>query len=120
MGDYSKRIKRLLREYAAEAYERELKRKLTKLDANFSEWRSGNIGSGEMSYRIHQYEKGPSRELYKKYNYGEDTFNVAYAIVTGILEREAIPPDLISAIEKEINFYQTLKNTGDLKEPGEN
>jgi hypothetical protein len=120
MGDYSKRVKRLLREYAAEAYERELKRELIKLDTSFSEWRSGHISSGEMSYQIHQYEKGPSRELYKKYNHGEDAFNVAYAIVTGILEREAIPPDLISAIEKEINFYQMLKNTGDLKAPGEN
>ena len=119
MGDYSKRIKRLLREYAAEAYERELQRELAKLDASFSKWRSGNIGSGEMSYRIHQYEKGPSRELYKKYNHGEDAFNVAYAIVTGILESEAIPEDLISAIEKNINFYQMLKTTGDPKEPGE-
>jgi hypothetical protein len=120
MGDYSKRIKRLLREYATEAYERELQRELAKLDMSFSEWRNGNIGSGEMSYRIHQYEKGPSRKLYKKYNHGKDAFNVAYAIVTGILERETIPPELISALEKEINFYQMLKATGDLKEPDEN
>jgi len=118
MGNYSKRVKRMLREYAAEAYEFELQRELTKLEMSFSEWRSGIISSGEMSHRIHQYEKGPSRELYKKYNDGEDAFNVAYAIVTGILEREKTPSVLISALEKEINFYQMLKAKGDLKEPG--
>jgi len=56
MRDYPKRIKRLLREYSAEAYERELHRELTKLDRSFAEWRNGDIGSGELSHRIHLQE----------------------------------------------------------------
>ena len=69
MQSYSKNIKRLLREFMVEAYERELHRELLKLDQSFAEWRDGQISSGELSSRVHQYEVGPSRELYKKYNY---------------------------------------------------
>ncbi len=43
-GDYPERIERLIREYSAEAHERELHRELTKLDTSFAELRfGGNI-----------------------------------------------------------------------------
>jgi hypothetical protein len=119
MTDYPKNIKRLLREFAAEAYEKELWRELARLDKSFSEWREGIINSGELSYHIHQYETGPSRELFNKYNEGENDFNVAYAIVTGILNRQDVPPELIGAIDKQISFYESLKNSGELRLPGE-
>jgi hypothetical protein len=119
MTEYSKHVKRLLRELAAEAYEKELSRELAKLDKSFEEWREGKINSGELSYRIHQYEVGPSRELYKKYNDGENDFNVAYAIVTGMLDREELPEELIEAIEKHVRFYESLKDSGELRFPGE-
>ena len=61
MERYSKAIKRLLRKYVVEAYERELQRELEKLDASFQEWRQGAISSGELSHRVHEYERGPSR-----------------------------------------------------------
>ena len=41
MTEYSKHVKRLLRELAAEAYEKELSRELVKLDKSFEEWRGG-------------------------------------------------------------------------------
>lgn len=119
MKDYPKSIKRLLREFAAEAYEKELSRDLARLDQSFSEWRDGKIDSGELSHRIHQYEMGPSRELSKKYNDGQNDFNVAYAIVTGILDREEIPEELIEAIDKHLRFYESLKAAGELRLPGE-
>jgi hypothetical protein len=119
MQQYPKNIKRLLREYMAEAYERELHRELVKLDRSFAEWRDGKIGSGELSYRVHQYEFGPSRELYKKYNYSPHDLNVAYAIVSGILKRDEISAELLEAISNLLAFYQSLKDEGELKEPGE-
>ena len=119
MTEYSKNVKRLLREFAAEAHERELSRELARLDKSFSEWREGMINSGELSYRIHQYETGASRELFNKYNEGKDDFNVAYAIVTGILNRQDAPEELIEAIDKQISFYESLKNAGELRLPGE-
>jgi len=119
MTEYSKHIKRLLRELAAEAHEKELSRELVKLDKSFEEWREGKINGGELSYQIHQYEVGPSRELYKKYNDGENDFNVAYAIVTDMLDREEIPKELIEAIDNHVRFYESLKDSGELRFPGE-
>ena len=119
MGDYSKRIKRLLREFAAEAYEKELARELAKLDKSFAEWRKGKINSGELSHRIHQYETGASRELFKRYNIGKNDFNVAYAVVTGLLDRDNIPEELLEAIDKHLRFYESMNADGDLKLPGE-
>jgi len=37
MAEYSKHVKRLLRELAAEVYEKELSRELVKLDKSFEE-----------------------------------------------------------------------------------
>ena len=59
MLDYPKHIKRSLRQLMAEAHERELQRELAKLDRSFAEWREGRITSGELSYRVHQYDTGP-------------------------------------------------------------
>lgn len=119
MTDYSKSIKRLLRELAAEAYEKELSRELTQLDKSFAEWREGKINSGELSDRIHQYETGASRELFKKYNEGKNDFNVAYAIITGILDREDVAEELLEAIDNHLRFYESLKDAGELRFPGE-
>ena len=47
MTEYSKQIKRLLRELATDSYEKELSRELAKLEKSFEEWREGKINSGE-------------------------------------------------------------------------
>jgi hypothetical protein len=117
MQNYPKNIKRLLREYMIEAYERELHRELAKLDKSFDQWRSGTIGSGELSHRIHHYETGPSRELFKRYNYGPHDMTVAYAIVVGILNRDEIPSELLEAIERPLSFYRSLKDSNELALP---
>lgn len=117
MTDYPKPIKKLLREYLAEAYEAELQRELTKLDRSFAEWRAGKISSGELSYRVHQYETGPSRELYKLYNGGQPDMMVAYAIVAGILPEEEVPAELLEAISRPLGFYQSLKERNELNIP---
>ena len=116
MRNYSKRIKRLLREWMTEAYERELHRELTKLDQSFVEWRDGIISSGELSHRIHQYETGSSRELFKHYNRVPRDMTVAYAIVVGILDQDEVPAELFEAISGTISFYRSLQERGELRE----
>ncbi len=117
MSDYPKRINKLLNELLREAYERELHSALTKLDKDFAEWRNGTIGSGELSYRIHQYETGPSRMLFRKYNEGPKDMNVAYAIVAGILKEDQVPAELKDAISNPLAFYSALKQQGELRMP---
>jgi hypothetical protein len=118
-SDYPKSIKRLIRKYLEEAYERELHRELCKLDQSFTEWREGSIDNGELSYRIHLYETKPSRELWKRYNYGDEGTTLAYLIVAGVLDRNEIPPELLEALERPLSFYQSLKDQGELREPGD-
>jgi hypothetical protein len=108
----------MLREYATKAYERELHRELSKLDESFAEWRNGAIGSRELSYRIHQYETGPSRDLYKQYNSGSDDLSLAYAIVVGILDEEKVPVEVRDAISGPIVLFRAMQKRGELRERG--
>lgn len=117
MADYPKPIKKLLREYLTKAYECELHRELTKLDRSFAEWRDGKISSGELSYQVHQYETGPSRELFKRYNGDLPDMMVAYAIVAGILQEEEVPAELLQALDRPLSFYQSLKERNELRVP---
>lgn len=117
MGDYPRRIKKLLRELMTDAYEVELHREQTKLDESFAEWRAGRMSSGELSHRVHQYDTGPARELHKHYNYGPHDMSVAYAIVTGVLKRDQLPAELLQAIKRPPAFYQSLKDRDEMKEP---
>jgi hypothetical protein len=63
MREYPKQVKRLIREYAARAYEAELGQELGELEQQFAAWRSGQISAGELSDRIHAFSRGPAHEL---------------------------------------------------------
>ena len=84
MHQPAKSVKRALRELAAAAHEEELRRALLPVAAAFEEWRSGQLGSGELTERMHEFHQGPARELYKRYNSGPLEFAVAQAIVAGV------------------------------------
>ena len=119
MRDYPKHIKRVLRELRAEAHERALERELRKLDESFAAWRVGEIGSGELSYRVHQYDTGPARKLFTYYNDRQPDLAVAYSIVLGLLRREDVPPEVLDAIGGPISFYQSSLERDELELPGE-
>jgi hypothetical protein len=115
--DYPKHIKRLVRTWLGQAYDRELQRELAKLDQSFAGWRSGQIDSAELSDRIHRFEVGPARELYKRYNQGDEDMTLAYVIVAGVLAREEVPAELLQALERPLSFYQSWKDRDDLRAP---
>ena len=106
MREYSKRVKRLIREYASRAYEAELSRALGKLEQQFAAWRGGQINAGELSGRIHAFSHGPARELHQRYNANLDDMQVAHAITTGLLRRDTIPAELLEALQPIIDFYE--------------
>ena len=68
MADVPKRIKRLLREYAAAGHEEELRRALLPVSEAFGRWARRELGSGELSEIIHRFHQGPARELWIRYN----------------------------------------------------
>ena len=115
MRTYSKRIKRLLREYASHAHERELHRELTKVQDSFAEWRQDRISSVELDQRIHEYKIVPARELYKRYNHGEIDLAVAYAVVAGVLAEDEVSGELLEAISGPIAFYRSWQEEDRLR-----
>jgi hypothetical protein len=106
VGDMPKRVKRLLREYAAVAHEEELRRALLPLAEAFKRWERGDLGSGELSGLIHRFHQGPARELFVRYNTPYLVAPVAYAVVEGVLDRTAMPDELLEHLAGMIAFYQ--------------
>jgi hypothetical protein len=106
MREYPKPIKRLIREYAARAYEAELGQALGELEQQFVDWRNGQISAFELSDHIHTFHQGPARELWSRYNARIDDTLVAHAIVTGLLPRETIPAELLEALQPILAFYK--------------
>lgn len=102
---YPKPIKRLIREYAIKAYEAELGLALGELEQHFGAWRSGQIQASELSDRIHDFNRGPARELWGRYNARMDDVQVAHAIAKGLLLRDDMPPELLDALQPLLSFY---------------
>ena len=119
MRGYSKRISRLIDDWMGEAYERELHRELLKLDESMAGWRRGEIGSREMSHRVHEWERGPSRALFRWYNDGQKDRSAAYAVVVGILDVTEVPAELLEAIAGSISLFRSMKESDELRDRGE-
>src|SRR2546425_883413 len=106
MADTPKRVKRLLRECAAAAHKEELRRALLPIAEAFKQWEQGGLGSGDLSELIHQFHQGPARELYVRYDTNQLEATVAYAIVRGVLDRKAVPPEVLDHVAGMIRFYE--------------
>ena len=111
MADTPKRIKRLLREYAAAAHEEELRRALLPISEAFGRWERKELGSGELSEIIHRFHQGPARELWVRYNTPHLEMVVAFAITTGVLGRDTIPAELLEHLAGAMRFYKEEQAT---------
>jgi hypothetical protein len=106
MADTPRRIKRLLREYAAAAHEEELRRALLPVAEAFNRWAKKELGSGELSEIIHQFHQGPAKALWVRYNTPYLEMAVAYAITSGLLARDTIPGELLAHLAGAMRFYE--------------
>jgi hypothetical protein len=107
MKDPSKRVKRLLREAAGAAHEEELRRALLPVAEAFERWKAGRLGSGELSDLIQRFHQGSNRELFLRYNTPDLDLAVAHAIVTGVLDRSTIAPELLEHLAGALGFYES-------------
>jgi hypothetical protein len=103
--DPPKRIRRLLRELAAKAHEEELRRALTPLANAFERWARREIDSFELSDLVHEFHQGPSRDLFVRYTRSPHDATVAYAIATGIINRQEVPEDLFEHLALALEFH---------------
>jgi hypothetical protein len=116
MPEIPKRLKRLLRTWAGEAHEEELRRALVPLAQAFDRWKRYDIASSELSNLIHKFHQGPARDLFVKYDTNHLEAPVAYAIVTGILAKDKIPSELLEHLATWIKFYEEREADGNTLE----
>src|SRR5262245_140177 len=113
MTQTPRRIKRLLREYAAAAHEEDLRRALLPVADAFKRWERQELDSGELSEIIHKFHQGPARDLWSRYNSGHLEMAVAFAIMTGVLKRDTIPGELLDHLAGAIRFYEEDRATSE-------
>ena len=113
MKDYSKQVKRQIRELASLLYQRELDAELAKLDAHFGQWRQGKLSPFDLAEHIHQFHQHPARELYNKFSYNDILpMLVAKAIVDGALAEEEVPEAVREALTDKIRFFENELSDG--------
>ena len=106
MQEIPKRIKRMVREWAGVAHERDLRVALKELRGQFERWDLGEIDSFELNQFVHKYHDGASREIWKRYATSHLEPAVASAIVAGVLRRGELPEELVKHLTGLIDFYQ--------------
>lgn len=110
MGEYPKSVMKLIRQYARQAHEEELRRALEPLAQKFDGWRAGSVGSGELIEIIHKFHSGPSRELFTFYNEPSPLdLAVARAIVVGVLEEKEVDKGVLSRLGPAMQLHQERK-----------
>jgi hypothetical protein len=111
MQDLPKHLKRLVREWAHIAHDRELREALADLRGQFGRWERNEIGSFDLNDLVHQFHDGVSREIWKRYATNHLEPAIASAVVAGILRKEELPPDLLKHISNLIEFYEADRST---------
>jgi hypothetical protein len=114
--EMTKAQRRLMRELADRAYERELTRELGMLEADFARWHLGEIDVHALSEQIHRFHDGPARRLYVVYMNTHHEMAVGSAIGRGILTEEEATPEIIDALKVFIELAREGIHTDD--DPG--
>ncbi|MEA3415451.1 MAG: hypothetical protein U9R02_04730 [Thermodesulfobacteriota bacterium] len=89
--NYSKLLRKKLRDLAGFAHERELRKAMETLDSRFARWRRQEIDCFDLNDRIHSFHQKTSHELWKTYFSMEDDFLVGRAVKLGFLSKEEVP-----------------------------
>jgi hypothetical protein len=105
-ADFGRGTRRVLRQLANLAWERELNAELRALDNSFAEWKAGVLGPHELSDRIHAFHHGAAQALYVRYTRIHPPELVARAVGLGILSESEVPSHLLDALAKGIQYYQ--------------
>jgi|GEM_PF-511504 len=95
-----------LRRLANTAWERELNAELTSLAMSFDQWTVREIGPHELSDRIHIFHDGAARKLYGLYTRVDSSAWVAPAVGLDVLSESELPPSLLEALARSIEYYR--------------
>lgn len=110
MEQAPKQLKRLVREWARIAHDRELSKALLELHTHFDRWRRGEITAWDLNDLIHRFHDGAAREIWKAYATNRLEPAIACAVATRILQREELPPELVQHLARLIEFYEAERS----------
>ena len=100
-----KEQRRRLRDLAALAYERELSRELTDLEAEFGRWRFGETNAFDLSERSMPFQ-GPARELFSRYGRSSEELVVAQAIHGGVISRDEVGAVMLKHLAGHLRAFE--------------
>ena len=106
MQDAPKQIKRLVREWAGIAHDRDLRKALSELRLQFERWDRGEIDSFELNELVHRFHQDTARDIWNRYATGHLEPAVASAVAAGVLRTEELPAQLVQHIAGLIEFYE--------------
>ena len=106
MQEVPKQIKRLVREWAGIAHDRDLRKALSELRAQFDRWDRGEIDSFELNDLVHRFHQDTAREIWKRYATRHPEPAVASAVAAGVLRKEELPDELVQHIAGLVEFYE--------------
>lgn len=106
MSEVPKAMKRLVREWAGIAHERDLRKALGELGREFDRMERGELSPFELNDLVHRYHQDESREIWKRYASNHLEPAIASAIVAGVLKREEVPSALVEHVTKLIELYE--------------
>ncbi|ADQ13744.1 hypothetical protein [Halanaerobium hydrogeniformans] len=106
MQNYSKDLKKEIRQLAKIAHKRELENELSDLQEKFKEWEDKKMNVFELDHEIYIYHVKISRAIFKRYNNdGQLDMVVASAVARGIIEIEELSEKLLDSLKAIINRF---------------
>ena len=99
-------IKRLVREWARIAHDRDLRKALNDLRRQFDRWDRGEIDSFELNELVHRFHQDTSREIWKRYAATHLEPVIASVVAAGVLRKEELPSELVRHISGLLEFYE--------------
>lgn len=101
-----KQIKRDIRLWAGQSYERLLEKALRELDDVFGRWRAGQLNPFELSDKIHGFHDGISRRLYNLSQLPCQENIIAWAVRENVIDLQELPAHIQERIRAYAELFQ--------------
>jgi hypothetical protein len=103
---YTKTVRRKMRELVNVAYERELRLELGKLAEQFQLWKEDKIDTFDLEHLIHKFHNGTARVLYNRYTDVPPEMILPYALTKGLICDNECPDEIVDEMRaKAIVLY---------------
>ena len=107
-----RRVQKLLRELAGQAWEAEMRVALGALARKFEQWEAGALSSAELHDAIHAYHDGEAREIWKRHSMPDPRIPLAHAVATGVIAKEKLPSEVLEHLLTLIELFEDQGREG--------